>query len=85
MCEEHTQKSEVAQLLSQIRAEYEAAQRGLNGLAYGVSQHEFITAKMERMGQCQERLAELVGEMPATAMIVAQLEVISDPPEESVL
>lgn len=47
----HEQRSEVARLLAQISAEYEAAQRGLTGLAYGTSQHEFITARMENMGQ----------------------------------
>ena len=36
------QRSEVARLLSQISAEYEAARLGLTGLAYGVSQHEFV-------------------------------------------
>ena len=44
-------QSEVARLLSKITAEYEAAQRGLSGLAYGTSQHDFITARMENLGQ----------------------------------
>ena len=42
--EEHG--SEVARLLLRISQEYEAAQRGLTGLAFGTSKHEFITAKM---------------------------------------
>ncbi len=50
------QRSEVAKLLSQISAEYEAAQRGLTGLAHGTSQHEFITARMEHMGQLHGQL-----------------------------
>ncbi|MBO0793047.1 MAG: hypothetical protein J2P36_19155 [Ktedonobacteraceae bacterium] len=66
------QRSEVARLLSQISDEYEAAQRGLNGLAYGVSQHEFITARMENMGQIHNRLQSLVGDA-AIAMIADQL------------
>ena len=66
------QRSEVAKLLSQISAEYEAAQRGLTGLAHGTSQHEFITARMEHMGQLHGQLQSLVGDM-AIAMIAEQL------------
>ncbi len=66
------QRSEVARLLSQISAEYEAAQRGLFGLASGTSQHEFITHKMEHMGQLHEQLHSLVGDV-AIAMIADQL------------
>ncbi|HZS75303.1 MAG TPA: hypothetical protein VFA41_01710 [Ktedonobacteraceae bacterium] len=62
-------KSEVARLLAQISAEYEAAQRGLSGLAYGVSQHQFITARMENMGQLHHKLQSIVGD-EATAMVV---------------
>lgn len=68
----HEQKSEVARLLSQISDEYEAAQRGMSGLAYGVSQHEFITARMENMGQLHGQLHSLVGDL-AIAMIAEQL------------
>lgn len=66
------QRSEVARLLAQITAEYEAAERGLNGLAMGVSQHEFITARMEHMGQLHSELQTLVGDV-ATAMVADQL------------
>ena len=66
------QRSEVARLLSQISAEYEAAQRGLTGLSYGASQHEFITARMEHMGQLHGQLQSLVGDI-AIAMIAEQL------------
>ena len=68
----HEQRSEVARLLSQISAEYEAAQRGLSGLSYGTSQHEFITARMESMGQLHNQLQTLVGDV-AIAMIADQL------------
>lgn len=68
--EEH--RSEVARLLSQISAEYEAAQRGLTGLAYGTSQHEFITTRMENMGQLHSELQSIVGDV-AIAMIVETL------------
>jgi len=66
------QRSEVARLLSQISEEYEAAQRGLTGLASGTSQHEFITARMENMGQLHGELQSLVGDI-AIAMIADQL------------
>lgn len=58
----HEQRSEVARLLSQISAEYEAAQRGLTGLCYGMSQHDFITARMENVGQLHTQLQSLVGD-----------------------
>jgi len=72
----YEQGSEVARLLSQISAEYEAAQRGLTGLAYGTSMHEFITARMERMGQLHTQLQSLVGDQ-AIAMVSDQLNSIS--------
>jgi hypothetical protein len=65
-------RSEVATLLSKITAEYEAAQRGLTGLAYGTSQHEFISARMENMGQLQSELQIIVGDC-AIALIVDAL------------
>ena len=65
-------RSDVARLLSQITAEYEAAQRGLSGLAYGVSQHAFITARMENMGQLHTQLQTIVGDA-AIGMIADQL------------
>jgi hypothetical protein len=72
MAKVHKHRSEVARLLSQISAEYEAAQRGLTGLSYGTSQHEFITARMENMGQLHTQLQTLVGDR-AIAMIADQL------------
>ncbi len=67
------QGSQVTRLLAQIQQEYEAAQLGLSGLAYGTSKHEFITQKMENVGKLQEQLQTIVGEMPAIALIVEQL------------
>jgi hypothetical protein len=68
----HDQRSEVARLLSQISAEYEAAQRGFMGLSYGMSQHDFITARMENMRQIHSQLQLLVGDV-AIEMIADQL------------
>jgi hypothetical protein len=64
--------SEVARLLAQISAEYEAAKLGLTGLAYGTSQHEFITARMEHMSQLHSQLQSIVGD-DAIALIADQL------------
>ena len=62
-------QSEVARLLRQIELEYEAAQRALTGLASGASRHKFITAKMERMGECHAELKQLVGERETTQLV----------------
>lgn len=67
------QRSEVTRLLSQIGAEYEAAKRGLSGLAAGTSQHDFVTARMEHMGQLQRQLQGLVGHQQGLAMVAQQL------------
>ncbi len=72
----HEQRSEVARLLAQISEEYEAAQRGLTGLAFGTAQHEFITARMENMGQLHSQLQTIVGDA-AIAMIAEELNNIS--------
>ena len=66
------QRSEVARLLSQISAEYEAAQNGMTGLAYGNAKHDFITTRMENMGRIHNQLQDLVGDA-AIAMIADQL------------
>jgi hypothetical protein len=65
--------SEVRRLLTQISAEYEAAKCGLHGLATGVSEHRFITTKMERMSDLQGELQTLIGEN-AIALIAQELD-----------
>jgi hypothetical protein len=66
--------SEVTLLRQQIRAEYEAAQLGLYGLAEGTARHAFITRKMENMAGCCARLKQLVGENEAAKILVETLE-----------
>ncbi len=73
MREAGEQRSEVARLLAQISSEYDAAQRGLFGTAAGYSRHDFITKRMETMGQLHEQLHDLVGDA-AIAMIAEQLQ-----------
>jgi hypothetical protein len=72
--------SEVARLLRQIELEYEAAQRGMYGFAAGTAKHEFITARMESMGRCHEKLITLVGEQEATKALAQALEQASNEP-----
>ncbi len=66
--------SEVARLMKQIEEEYRAAKWGYSGLASGVAQHEFITARMENMGRCQEQLIVLVGNEQAAKLVAETLE-----------
>ncbi len=67
-------ESDVARLLAQIDAEYQSAQYALSGQAVGVSQHEFITARLENMERAREQLTELVGdEMEATKLVIERL------------
>lgn len=68
-----TQESEVARILVQIQTEYEAGQRGLCGLAYGTAQHDFINARMERLGELHNELQDLIGEK-ATALMAQTLD-----------
>ncbi len=78
MLEANEQRSEVARLLAQISAEYQSGQNALHGLAYGASRHDFITARMENMGQLHAQLQELVGENVAMAMISDQLNHVKE-------
>jgi hypothetical protein len=80
MEEEHD--SEVARLLASFCAEYEAAEWGLSGLAFGSSRHKFITTKMENMWKVHEELQDLVGDM-AMEMIAEKLDQSSHKVEQS--
>ena len=71
---EHTCKSEVAWQLEQIKQQYEAAQKGLSGLAQGTARHAFITAKMKRMGQIHQELQRLVGPEQAIQLVAETLQ-----------
>jgi hypothetical protein len=66
--------SEIARLREQIAQEYEAAKQVMSGTVYGTANHQFITARMERIGTCHEALKHLVGEREATRMMVKTLE-----------
>ena len=70
-------RSEVARILAQIGAEYEASHNALHGLAQGTTRHAFITARMENMGALHEQLKELVGD-GAIGMIACFLDQAQD-------
>jgi len=66
-------KSEVARLRRHIADEYLAAKQGLTGLACGVPRHDFITARMEKLGQYQEQLNALLGEDQGISLLAETL------------
>ena len=66
------QFSGVAQLRQQIAEELEAMQRGFSAYAAGVARHDFIQARMERIGDRQEELAACIGPDDA-AHVVCEL------------
>jgi len=72
MSETKGNQSEVARILEQISLEYEAAQSGLYGFAYGAAKHEFITARMENMGNLHSKLQDIVGDS-AIALVAETL------------
>ncbi|MBV9228088.1 MAG: hypothetical protein JOZ18_02155 [Chloroflexi bacterium] len=61
--------SEYAQIKQRIADEYQAAQWGLSGLAYGTTRHDFITKRTETIGETFVQLTQVVGS-PETAMVI---------------
>lgn len=72
-------RSEVARLRQQIAQEYEAATRGLTGLASGTAQHRFITARMERIADHHQTLTHLVGVQEATRIVSELSACVGEP------
>lgn len=62
-------ESEVARLLREIDEAYQAAQRGLTGLASGTARHDFINVKEEHIALCHKELTTLVGPDQATVLV----------------
>jgi len=60
--------SEVARLMQQIEIECQAAKRGLEGLAI-VASHDSINARMEKLWDYRQELAQEVGEQEATKIM----------------
>ncbi len=67
-------KSEVACTMQQIDAEREAAERGLFGLAYGVSRHDFITRRMVAVADEVFRRREQNGEQEAFCYMITAMD-----------
>jgi len=66
--------SEITLLKEQIDAEAKAARQGMYGLALGVSRHQFITVRMERMGILHKRLESLIGSTEATKYLIDTID-----------
>ena len=74
-----TAQSQVAKLLAQIEDEYLAGRRALHASSAGSPRHQFLCAKMERMGQLHEQLGEIVGDpMAAMELIAEQLQDVKE-------
>ena len=71
------QVSEVAALREKIAAEYMAAKLGLEGLNLGTARHDFIEARLERVGVFHEQLHNLVGDA-SIALVVETYESLPD-------
>jgi len=56
--------SEVARFRAQYELEYQAAKRGLEGVAM-VAAHQFITKRMENMWEQFQQLVQVVGQAEA--------------------
>ncbi len=74
MTEAPTNTSEVARLMSKISQEYEAAQSGLSGLAYGTARHDFINARMENIAVLHRELAHEIGPAQAIKLVAEMAE-----------
>ena len=61
--------SEVSHLRQQIEQELVAMRLGLNGLAAGTTKHQFIEAKMHRLGVYEEQLANHIGKEQAVFLV----------------
>jgi len=60
-------ESEVARLRREISLSYQACLRALEAPAI-TAPHSFITARMEKISDCQEQLVSLVGADAATSI-----------------
>lgn len=74
-------QSEIARLRQQIETQLVAMRRGLAGLSSGTARHAFITARMERIGACQDGLASQLGEQAADMLVYTLYNNVMDAPE----
>jgi hypothetical protein len=71
-------QSEIRRLMDEIDSQYQAAHQALYSFNLGTSTHEFITARMERIGMAAEELKQLVGENEAARIVVEQMSKAAD-------
>ncbi|HLI72077.1 MAG TPA: hypothetical protein VKV19_20170 [Ktedonobacteraceae bacterium] len=71
-------QSEIARLRRQIEMQLIAMRSGLTGLSAGSARHDFINARMERIGSYQHGLACKVGEDAATMLVYGLYTEIMD-------
>lgn len=69
----NTGQSEVAQLLSEIEEANNAAYRALYEFASGTARHEFISTRMQRIGELGDQLLSVLGPQ-AIPLIVEAME-----------
>jgi hypothetical protein len=62
-------ESEVARIKRKIEAEYEAALRGLTGLAM-CARHDFINARLQHIGDLETELSKHVGPVRAMETLI---------------
>nr|BBH87235.1 hypothetical protein KTC_19860 [Thermosporothrix sp. COM3] len=72
--------SDIVRLQKDIEATYYAATLGLTGLAVGISTHQVIEAKAERLGLLLGQVQALVGEQQGLAIYNQTLSRIPDIP-----
>lgn len=76
-------QSEIARLRHHIELEHEASTWALHGLASGVAQHSFISAKLRTMDRWYQQLHALVGEEQATDILCDVFERQDTPEQQS--
>lgn len=74
-------QSEIARLRQQIEIQLIAMRRGLSGLSSGSARHAFITARMERIGACQDGLTSQLGESAANMLVYGLYNEVMDAPD----
>ena len=65
----YTATSEIMRLRARIEAELEAAHAALSSPALGTAKHDYINARMERIGGYQQSLAILIGESESMEVV----------------
>lgn len=71
-------QSEIARLRRQIEVQLVAMRSGLAGLSAGSARHDFINARMERIGTYQHGLVNQLGEDAATMLVYGLYNEIMD-------